>query len=186
MVLIIININFSIKQVVLLRGVLYMRFQIRELEQSDWKEVSEIYKQGIDTNVATFETTCPEYEIFDISHINICRFIISDNNTIVGWSALSSASNRCVYGGVAEISIYIDRRYQGKGVGMSLLLYTIEKSETAGFWMIQSNIIQENYASIRLHEKCGFRLVGVREKIGKNRYGQWCNVVLMEKRSLKI
>lgn len=160
-----------------------MAFQIREMEINDWERVRDIYQQGMDSNTATFETNCPNYEKFDSSHVKSCRFVIAENDTVVGWVALSPVSSRCVYAGVADLSIYIDEKYKGKGAGTQLLAHMIEKSEPQGFWMLQSVILQNNLASIRLHEKCGFRLVGFREKIGKDRFGQWHNTVLMEKRS---
>lgn len=160
-----------------------MVFQIREMSKSDWEKVSYIYQQGMDTNIATFETKCPAFEAFDDSHTADCRYVITDSDVVIGWAALSPVSSRCVYGGVVEHSIYIDEKFKGKGAGTQLLLYLIEQSEQAGYWTLQAGIMQDNPASIRLHEKCGFRMVGYREKIGKDRYGQWRNTVVMEKRS---
>jgi phosphinothricin acetyltransferase len=160
-----------------------MEFIIREMEGTDWAKVSEIYVQGIETNVSTFETKCPTYEEWDKAHAKVCRYVITDNENILGWAALTIASGRCVYSGVAELSIYIDNRYKGKGVGSKLLAHLINESENHGFWTIQSGIMEENEASIKLHEKCGFRRIGFREKVGKDRYGKWRNTVLMEKRS---
>lgn len=156
---------------------------MREMTKDDWPRVEAIYQSGMDTNIATFETACPTYETFNTSHICDCRFVITENSLVIGWAALTSVSNRCVYGGVAEVSIYVDEQYKGKGGGTQLLTYLIEMSEQAGYWTLQAGIMQDNAASVRLHEKCGFRLVGYREKIGKDRHGQWRNTVLMEKRS---
>ena len=141
-----------------------LMFEIREMKKFDWKRVMCIYQQGIDTNVATFETACSSYEIFDTSHICNCRFIITDNDIVVGWTALSPVSNRCVYGGVAEVSIYIEENCKGKGAGTHLLTHMIEKCEEEGYWTLQAGIMQSNLASILLHEKCNFRMVGFREK----------------------
>ena len=160
-----------------------MPYEIREMQKDDWEQVSEIYQQGMDTNLATFQTECPPYNEFDHSHMKQCRFVIIDNNAIVGWAALTPVSNRCVYRGVAEVSIYIHGSYRGKMAGTQLLRFLSEQSEKYGIWTLQSGIMADNTASIRLHEKCGFRQVGFRERIGKDRFGQWRNTVLMERRS---
>ena len=160
-----------------------MDFQIREMNQDDWKDVKRIYQNGMDTNNATFQVVCPSYEEFNTSHIAKCRFVITDHDIVIGWAALTTVSSRCVYSGVAEVSIYIDEAYKGQGAGTALLMHLVQQSEQEGFWTIQAGIMQENTTSIRLHEKCGFRLIGFREKIGKDRLGQWRNTVLMEKRS---
>jgi phosphinothricin acetyltransferase len=144
--------------------------------------VSKIYSDGIKTNIATFQVDCPTYEEWDCSHFKNCRLVIEDAGGVVGWSALSPVSSRCVYGGVAELSIYISENHRGKGFGKSLLTALAAESEKAGFWTLQSGIMQDNLASIRLHEKCGFRMVGYRERIGKDKFGVWRNTVLMERR----
>lgn len=160
-----------------------MVYPIRQMRETDWDQVKEIYQQGMDTNLATFQTECPSYEEFDQSHLEGCRFVAVDGNTIVGWTALTAVSNRCVYRGVAEVSIYIRDSYKGKQIGTQLLNHLIAKSEEQGIWTLQSGIMEDNLPSIRLHEKCGFRMVGYRERIGKDRYGVWRNTVLMERRS---
>lgn len=159
---------------------------VRLMNKNDWEIISHIYQQGMDTNNATFETSCPAYETFDTSHIMECRYVIADGDTIIGWAALSPVSNRCVYGGVAEVSIYVDEAHKGKGAGTQLLSHLVEQSEIAGYWTLQAGIMQDNLASIRLHEKCGFRMVGYREKIGRDRFGKWRNTVLMECRSKQL
>lgn len=158
-------------------------FQIREMQEIDWEQVKEIYRQGMDTNMATFQTECPPYEEFDRSHRKDCRFVAVDGDTVVGWTALSPVSSRFVYRGVAELSVYVRDSYKGKQVGARLLNHSIAKSEQCGIWTLQSGIMEDNIASIRLHEKCGFRMVGYREKIGQDRNGKWRNTVLMERRS---
>lgn len=163
-----------------------MEYQIREMLPSDWKSVSEIYKQGIDTNLATFQSELPTYEEWDKAHLPYCRLVATENETIVGWAALTPVSSRCVYAGVAEVSIYVSTKHSGKGIGFILLNALITQSEENGIWTLQSGIMQENKASIRLHEKCGFRMVGYRERIGKDVKGRWRNNVLMEKRSRRI
>ena len=160
-----------------------MAWQIRTLSADDWPDVRRIYQQGMDTNLATFETSCPVWEEWDASHLQACRLVITDNDKVLGWAALSPVSSRCVYAGVAELSLYIDSVCRGQGLGKSLLKELISCSEEKGFWTLQSGIMQENIASIRLHKSCGFRMVGYRERIGRDRFGTWRNTVLMEKRS---
>lgn len=163
-----------------------MSYRIREMQKGDWEQVSKIYQQGMDTNLATFQTECPAYEEFDQTHMKQCRFVIIDGNFIVGWTALSPVSSRCVYRGVAEVSIYIHDSYRSRKIGTQLLNFLSEQSEKDGIWTLQSGIMEDNTASIHLHEKCGFRLVGFRERIGKDRFGQWRNTVLMERRTTLI
>ena len=160
-----------------------MVYPIREMRKTDWDQVKEIYQQGMDTNLATFQTECPSYEEFDQSHLEDCRFVAVDGDIVVGWTALTAVSNRCVYRGVAEVSVYVRDSYKGKQIGTQLLNHLIAKSEEQGIWTLQSGIMEDNPISIRLHEKCGFRIVGYRERIGKDRFGVWRNTVLMERRS---
>ncbi|MEA5144350.1 MAG: N-acetyltransferase family protein [Oscillibacter sp.] len=160
-----------------------MAYKISKMFEFDWPEVSRIYQEGMDTNLATFQHECPTFDEWDNSHLKDCRLVIIEGNKVLGWAALTAISGRCVYAGVAEVSIYIDQDYRGHGVGKALLLELIRLSEENGFWTLQSGIMQDNTASIRLHESCGFRLVGYREKIGRDQYGNWRNTVLMEKRS---
>lgn len=160
-----------------------MKITIRPMEKSDWPAVAEIYRQGISTGSATFQTDIPEYAQWDSAHLDICRMIAESAGETAGWAALSPVSGRCVYRGVAEVSIYVAERFRGGGVGMSLLGEMISRSESEGIWMLQSAIIEENAASLALHEKCGFRRVGFREKIARDTRGRWRNTVLMEKRS---
>ncbi len=160
-----------------------MAYQIRNLNEADWPEVSLIYLQGMDTGLATFETCCPEFSQWDAAHLKACRLAATQEGKVIGWAALTPVSGRCVYAGVAEVSVYVARDHWGKGAGKALLLELIRCSEENGFWTLQSGILQENTASIRLHERCGFRMVGYRERIGRDRLGQWRNTVLMERRS---
>lgn len=161
-----------------------MEISIREMYAEDWSWVSTIYLEGIKTGKATFQTDCPTYEEWDKSHIKSCRLVALIDDVVAGWAALSPVSSRCVYNGVAEVSIYIGEAYRGKGVGRLLLNSLIAASEQAGFWTLQSGIMQDNEASIHLHEECGFRMVGYRERIGKDSLGVWRNNVLMERRAL--
>lgn len=155
---------------------------IRELTQQDWSLVKEIYLAGLATGNASFETQAPEWEAWDSNHLKHSRLVVEDESKVIGWAALSPVSGRCVYGGVAEVSIYVAEAGRGKGTGTRLLNALTDSSERHAIWTIQSGIFQENEPSIKLHEKCGFRVIGYREKIGKLN-GIWRNVVLMERRS---
>ena len=159
---------------------------IREMTQSDWSDVARIYDEGIATGYATFETNVPQYGDWDKAHVRLCRLIAEEDGSIQGWAALSPVSSRCVYGGVAEISIYIGENARGKGVGKVLLARLIEESERAGYWTLQSGIFPENKASIKLHERLGFRFLGKRESIGKTTNGIWKDNLLFERRSKKV
>ncbi|BFP40692.1 GNAT family N-acetyltransferase [Flavobacteriaceae bacterium GF1] len=159
---------------------------IREMTQSDWSDVARIYNEGIATGYATFETNVPQYGDWDKAHIKLCRLIAEEDGSIQGWAALSPVSSRCVYGGVAEISIYIGENARGKGVGKVLLARLIAESEQAGYWTLQSGIFPENKASIKLHERLGFRFLGKRESIGKTNDGIWKDNLLFERRSKKV
>ena len=162
-----------------------MDFEIRALTEADWPDVSRIYQLGMDTNRATFQSECPSWEEWNRSHLKPCRLVIAKDGAVLGWAALTAVSGRCVYAGVAEVSIYIDAAVRGKGVGKALLNALIVTSESAGFWTLQSGIMENNAASIALHTSCGFRAVGYREKIGQDRFGVWRNTLLMERRSAR-
>ncbi|WP_108424039.1 GNAT family N-acetyltransferase [Flagellimonas amoyensis] len=158
---------------------------VRQMIASDWEQVSNIYSEGIATGFATFETSAPGYDQWDISHTTHSRLVVEENGTLLGWAALSPVSSRCVYGGVGEVSIYISAQSRGKGIGRLLMERLIEESEKAGFWTIQSGIFPENSDSIKLHEKMGFRYIGKRERIGKI-YGVWKDNLLFERRSSTV
>lgn len=160
-----------------------MDFIIDEMNESDWTQVSNIYFEGIKTKIATFQTEIPSWDEWNNGHCNDCRLVAKSDDAILGWAALSPTSSRCVYKGVAEVSIYVGESYKGQGVGSELLKNLIKQSEDNGFWTLQSGIIKENIASIELHKKCGFRKIGTREKLGKMDNGIWYDVVLMERRS---
>ena len=157
-------------------------FDITTMKPADWHGVARIYQQGIDTGMATFETEVPSWNDWDRAHVHACRLIAKTEDRLLGWAALSPVSSRCVYGGVAEVSVYVDADSMGIGVGESLLRELIRTSEKEGYWTLQSGIFPENLPSIRLHEKVGFRRIGYRERIGK-RDGVWKDNVLMERRS---
>lgn len=156
---------------------------IRNLEPDDWAAVREIYSEGIATGDATLETSPPEWETWDKSHTPDLRFVsVSDSGEISGWAALMPVSGRCVYAGVAEVSVYVGSRFRGQRVGDIILKHLIGQSEKSGYWTLQAGIFQENMASMKLHEKNGFRLIGYRENIGKMN-GVWRSVNLLERRS---
>lgn len=160
-----------------------MNYTIEEMKASDWPQVAAIYWEGIQTKIATFQAELPSWEQWDKGHSPACRLVARQNETVLGWAALSPVSDRCVYRGVANVSIYIGGEHKQQGIGQALMLQLIKRSEEAGFWTLESRIIKENSASLALHAKCGFRLIGVREKLGKMDTGKWHDCVLMERRS---
>lgn len=159
-----------------------MPVEIRTMAASDWPAVAEIYRRGLDTGQASFETSVPEYEQWDAGHLPEPRLVAQLDGTLVGWGALSPVSDRCVYGGVAEDSVYVAPELGGRGIGRLLLSELVRRAEEAGIWTIQAGIFPENAASVALHERCGFRVVGRRERLGRHR-GVWRDVLLVERRS---
>ncbi len=154
----------------------------RPLISEDWEAVASIYAEGIATGLATFEKQVPTYEVWDKAHLKWCRIVAFDNNIILGWAALSPISGRCVYGGVAEVSVYVGQAYNRKGVGKVLMYELISQSENNGYWTLQSGIFPENVGSIALHKMVGFRYLGTRERVGQLD-GIWKNNLLFERRS---
>lgn len=130
-----------------------MEYRIDEMKESDWSQAADIYMEGIKTKIATFQSEAPGWEDWDRGHCKVCRLIVRSGDSILGWAALSPVSGRCVYSGVAEVSIYIGKEYQGQKVGTRLLEELIRRSEENGFWTLQSGIIRENAASLNLHKK---------------------------------
>ncbi|WP_188622726.1 GNAT family N-acetyltransferase [Caldalkalibacillus thermarum] len=159
-----------------------MGYTIQAMTSEHWEQVRDIYLEGIKTGMATFETEAPSWYAWDQSHLRHCRLVAKDGEAVLGWVALSPVSGRCVYAGVAEVSIYIGQRYRGRGVGAALLHALIKESEDNGIWTLQSGIFPENQSSLALHRKCGFREVGRRERIGQLN-GVWKDIILMERRS---
>jgi phosphinothricin acetyltransferase len=158
-------------------------YQIRALTFADWEDVSSIYREGIETGLATFETEVPSWEQWDLKHLPNPRLVAEDKTgRVVGWAALSPVSARSVYRGVAEVSVYVAQECRGKGIGRQLLNALIEQSEGHGIWTLQSSMFRENSATRSLHKACGFREVGIRERIGELD-GAWRDTVLMERRS---
>ena len=155
------------------------------MTSSDWPQVATIYAEGIATGFATFETKVPTYEHWDSNHITNCRLIAVQDQEVMGWAALSPVSGRCVYGGVAEVSVYVGSKSRGLGAGRLLLHHLIIESEEAGYWTLQSGIFPDNKGSILLHEKLGFRKIGHRERVGQL-HGVWKDNVLFERRSTRV
>jgi phosphinothricin acetyltransferase len=160
-----------------------MNYELREMLPRDEAKVLEIFKQGVDGGTATFETLIPTAEAWNMEFLNDCRWVLeNETNEVVGWCALRSVSKKECFKGVAEVSIYFENNYQGKGLGSVLLKKMILDSESHGFWTLQANIFPENEASIKFHQKNGFRIVGTRKKIGRLN-GEWKDLIMFEKRS---
>jgi L-amino acid N-acyltransferase YncA len=159
-----------------------MQVAIGPMTGQHWNAVSRIYAEGIATGNATFEQSVPNWTEWDARHLSSCRLIASRAEEVLGWAALSRVSTREVYSGVAEVSVYVAGSARGHGVGAALLAALIAESERNGIWTLQAGIFAENKASIRLHERAGFRVVGRRERIGCL-HDKWRDTVLMERRS---
>ena len=153
---------------------------IRDLQPDDWTEVAAIYRDGMRGGLATFETEVPSWQAWEAAHT--IRVVAELDEQVIGWAALGPASSRWAYRGVAESSVYVARDRHRRGVGSALLEALIERSERAGIWTIQTSIFPENEASLSLHQRVGFRVVGVRKRVGK-RDGLWRDTVLLERRS---
>src|SRR4051794_17268290 len=162
--------------------------RVQPLTVDHWSEVERIYAAGIATGHATFEHAAPAWEQFDASRLPEQRLVaLDDEERVLGWTAATGVSDRCVYAGVVEHSVYVDPAAAGHGVGLRLLQALAGATEAAGIWTIQSGIFPENASSLRLHERAGFRVVGVRERVGRMTYGplanHWRDVVFVERRS---
>ena len=164
-----------------------MEYVIDTMKPEDWQQCRSIYLEGIKTGHATFEADAPDWVQWDAAHLQEPRLVIRADDRIVAWAALSPVSERDIYAGVAEVSLYVGAEYRGQGVGSTLLAALIESSEKAGIWTLQGGIFPENISSLRLVKKHGFREVGRREKVGKMTYGElagtWRDVILVERRS---
>ncbi len=156
--------------------------KIRPLLPEDWPAVRAIFQEGIDTRNATFEDQPPDWGEWDSSHLRDGRMVAALDGKVVAWASLTSVSGRCVYSGVAEVSIYIAAAMRGKGIGGTLLEALIMESERKGYWTLQAGIFPENEASMALHQKCGFKIVGRRDRLGKMD-NRWRDVMLLERRS---
>lgn len=164
-----------------------MEYVIDKMGTGDWEQVRSIYIEGIATGHSTFETEAPSWEKWDSNHMRKCRLVAKAGNDILGWAALSPISGRCIYSGVAEVSVYVGSKYQKQGIGSALLSALVVSSEKVGIWTLQGSIFPENTTSLTLVKNHGFREVGRREKVGKMTYGElagiWRDVVLVERRS---
>jgi phosphinothricin acetyltransferase len=164
-----------------------MENKIETMKPEDWEEVRAIYEEGIAAENATFEPVVPDWEKWDSSHVPEPRLVVKVEGRVAAWAALSRVSARKVYAGIAEVSIYVGEKFRGRGIGDALLAALVDASEKAGFWTLQGGIFPENTVSIELHKKHGFRVLGIREKVGKMAFGElrekWRDVVLMERRS---
>jgi L-amino acid N-acyltransferase YncA len=163
------------------------RVHIEPMARADWPTVRRIYAEGIAAGDATFEAEVPDWSHWDHSHRPECRLVARDpkSGEVVGWAAITLASSRRVYSGVAWESVYVAGPWRGRGVGRALLKALIPASEKAGYWTLQAGVLIENQASLALHEAVGFRRVGIQERIGRDRRGQWRDRVLLERRSSK-
>ena len=155
---------------------------VEPMRPDDWPAVREIYAAGIATGNATFEPEPPDWERWDASHLGGHRFVARRGGQVVGWVALAPVSDRCAYAGVAEDSVYVSDDTRGQGVGRQLLEAAIRSADAADIWTIQTGIFPENAVSIALHQRCGFRIVGTRERIGQLN-GVWRDTLLLERRS---
>lgn len=164
------------------RTVIVASMNLIEISEENYPEVARIYGEGLQTGTATFETTIPSWEKWDAGHLPFGRIIAIEDNNYLGWAALSPVSSRCVYGGVAEVSVYVAETERGKGAGAFLLKNLIEISEANNIWTLRSGIFLDNVASHKLHIICGFREVGYKEKV-RQLNGVWKDNLLLERRS---
>lgn len=155
------------------------------ITKENYNEIKEIYRQGIETGLATFETETKSWEQWNQSYLPVCRIAYIFNDKIVGWAALSPVSKRKVYRGVAEVSVYIHEDCRGQGLGVKILNELVSQSEQNGFWTLQSGIMSKNIASIKIHKNAGFRIIGVRERVAQLD-GVWLDNTIMERRSIIV
>jgi L-amino acid N-acyltransferase YncA len=155
---------------------------IKPMREQHWPQVRAIYKEGIETGNATFETEPPDWHDWDAAHLPDCRLVGLQEGRVVAWAALSPVSRRLVYAGVVEVSIYVGQACRGQGIGGRMMQALVQEAEGAGIWTMQASIFPENKPSILLHQRFGFRVVGHRERIARHK-GTWRDVVLMERRS---
>ncbi|MCK4930568.1 MAG: N-acetyltransferase [Candidatus Aminicenantes bacterium] len=162
-----------------------MKYEIIPMTESHWEPARAIFEEGLNTGGASFETSVPSWEEWNDTHLPDCRLVAWSGKDILGWAALSPVSDRCVYAGVAEVSVYVGETYRGLGIGFDLLTSLIQESENNGIWTLQAGIFPENKASVDLHLKSGFKIVGKRERLGKLN-GVWRDVLFLEHRSTKV
>jgi len=147
-----------------------------------WEAVKTIYEAGIATGQATFQESAPPWAAWDKAHLAKPRLVATEGPDVLAWAALTPVSDRCVYAGVAEVSVYVAEKARGRGIGKQLLQALITASEAENIWTLQAGIFPENLASVRLHLLCGFRVIGTREKIGQMK-GHWRDTLILERRS---
>ncbi len=159
------------------------------MEIDDAAVVLAIYQKGFLSGDASFESDAPEWKGWDNSHLDACRVVAENDESLLGWAELSPVSSRFVYGGVAEVSVYVSPEVKGRGIGRKLLEQLIVSSEGEGYWTLQAGVFPENINSLKLHANLGFRRVGLRERLGKMNHGplkgNWRDVILLERRSMK-
>ena len=158
---------------------------VRAMTHRDGARVLEIYRMGIETGNATFETAVPSWADWDRGHLPHSRLVFERGGSVLGWAALSAVFAREAYRGVAEVSVYVDTGHLHQGVGTRLLEQLIESSESNGIWTLAASVFPENAATVRLHEKCGFNIAGTRERIGRLN-GRWRDTLLLERRSSRV
>lgn len=157
--------------------------EFKPISKANYSSVAKIYQDGISTGVATFETKVPIWDVWSKAHLPFgCIALFTNEGTMQGWASLAAVSSRCVYGGVAEVSVYVAANARGKGYGKLLLKQLITISEQNNIWTLQAGIMRANKASLHLHKECGFREIGYREKIGRLN-GKWLDNIILERRS---
>jgi L-amino acid N-acyltransferase YncA len=159
--------------------------KIEKLTQKHWPEVRAIYESGLATGNANFNHQVPDWEKWDNTHVKKCRLLAMHDGKVYGWAALTAIADNCVFAGVAEVSIYIAKDSRGKGIGKQLLSELVRQSEGNDFWTLEARVFTENFASIKIHEENGFRIVGSRERIGQLN-GVWRDTLLLERRSIVV
>jgi L-amino acid N-acyltransferase YncA len=163
-----------------------MEVRITPMAAADWPACRRIYAEGIATGLATFETAAPEWEAWDAAHLAAGRLVARDRaGGVVGWAALSPVSDRCAYEGVAEVSVYVAAEARRRGVGGALMGALLAAADDAGIWTVQAGVLLENRGSLALADRAGFRVIGIRERIGRLD-GRWRDVMLLERRSAVV
>lgn len=159
-----------------------MAYHIRPMQPEDWPQMMEIYSEALEGGISTFQRTCPRYEDWDKAHLKAGRLVCEQDGKVAAWIALSPTSARECYRGVVEVSVYVGTAYHRQGMAKKLLEAVEEVCKEEGFWTLFSVVFEVNKASLALHEACGFRKIGYRERIAQDRFGQWQNTIHLEKR----
>ena len=156
---------------------------IRKAEKRDWKQIEAIYRESIEAGLSTFRREVPSYEDWNDTMDDECRFVFISDGKVAAFTVMAPFSVIPAYSGVAETSIYVDSSFRGMGIGTRLLKTMITESGKRGFWSLYAKVISENEASIALHRKCGYRIVGYRENIARDIHGNWRNIIELERRT---